>query len=506
MNIVLGPPGTGKTTKLLSLVRQYLTAGVSPDKIGYFAFTRRAATEAIDRACIEFKLTKRELPYFRTLHSLAFFQAGLNHNQIMNAEKYKEISEWLKIGSFYNDSSMQQTPYKDFGYGDKFLEIIGMSRILRQPLRKVYNESIVPLKTDWARVDYVSRGLKHFKNKFGLYDYTDMLEVFIDRNLSPKLEVLFIDEAQDLSPIQWEMVNLLIKNSDKVYIAGDDDQAIFRYAGADVQHFLNLQGEIILLDKSYRIPAKHHELSNQVIKKLVSRHEKPFAPKEEQGTIMWHSHSEKVDLSQGDWLLLSRTTRGALQIEEEVRRRGHLYIYNGSKSLDSKVIEAVKLWEHLREGGKITADQVRNIYKFMLLNAEVAYGQKTMPDGKEGIFYSMEELRQQHGLLHSLSWDEGLGKISKTDKAYLKACLRKGESLTREPRIRISTIHSAKGAEATNVLMLTDTMRRPYSMWRKINTFEEDEVRVFYVGLTRAQQNLHLVHPMFSQGFNLSGR
>ena len=72
MHIVLGPPGTGKTTKLLNLVEQYMQSGVPPDRIGYFAFTRRAATEAIDRACAKFNLTKKELPYFRTLHSLAF--------------------------------------------------------------------------------------------------------------------------------------------------------------------------------------------------------------------------------------------------------------------------------------------------------------------------------------------------------------------------------------------------------------------------------------------------
>jgi len=105
--------------------------------------------------------------------------------------------------------------------------------------------------------------------------------------------------------------------------------------------------------------------------------------------------------------------------------------------------------------------------------------------------------------LHTQPWDQGLGKIAERDKVYLKACLRKGEKLNQTPRLRISTIHSAKGAEATNVMLLTDVMRRPYSMWRKINTYEEDEARVFYVGLTRAKEKLHLVHPMFSQGYAL---
>ena len=106
-------------------------------------------------------------------------------------------------------------------------------------------------------------------------------------------------------------------------------------------------------------------------------------------------------------------------------------------------------------------------------------------------------------MLHSLPWDEGLGRISDFDKRYIKACLKKGESLTQEPRIRISTIHSAKGAKATNVMMLTDTMRRSYSMWRKFENEHYDEARVFYVGLTRAMENIHLIHPMFSRGYQI---
>ena len=503
MEIVLGPPGTGKTTKLLALVEEYLSSGVPPDKIGYFAFTRRAADEAITRAAKKFNLSKKELPYFRTLHSLAFMQAGLHTSQIMTPEKYQEVADWLKIGKFYTGSPTEQGPYKDFGYGDKFLELINISRILRQPLKQTYKDSIVPLKTDWARVEYVARGIEHWKTSYGLQDYAGMLELFIDRQLAPKLEVVFIDEAQDLSPIQWEMVHLLEQYCKICYIAGDDDQAIFRYAGADVNYFVGLEGNVTLLDKSYRIPGSHHDLSKKIINRVVGRREKIFEPREDTGEICWHRHSEEVDLGNGEWLLLSRTTRGAQQIEEEVRRRGHLYIYNGSKSIDSKVLEAVRLWEHLREGNRLTVDQVKLVYKQMLLNSQITYGCKTMPDGQEGVFYTLEDLQRDHGLLHSYPWDVGLGKISQRDRTYIKACLRKGESLTETPRIRISTIHSAKGAQATNVMLLTDTMRRPYSMWRKLDGYIDDEARVFYVGLTRATERLHLIHPMFSQGYSI---
>tara|TARA_R100001369_G_scaffold40461_1_gene66491 strand:+ start:5750 stop:7270 length:1521 start_codon:yes stop_codon:yes gene_type:complete len=504
MKIVVGPPGTGKTTKLLNLVESYIASGVSPDRIGYFAFTRRAATEAIERACIKFKLTKRDLPFFRTLHSLAFMQIGINHTQIMTQSKYKDVSDWLKIGNFFgSNDSQEQGPFKDFGYGDKFLEIINIARIMQQPLRQVYNLSNVPLKTDWARVDYVNRGLLRWKEVNELFDYTDMLETFCARKLAPKLEVVFIDEAQDLSPIQWQMVHLLEKNCKEIYVAGDDDQAIFRYAGADVDYFINLGGDVTILNQSYRIPSTHHELSQKVIERVVGRRPKQFNPRDDIGSIQWHRHSEEVDLSEQDWLLLSRTTRGARQIEEEVRRRGHLYTYNGSKSIDGKMLDAVRYWENLRQGHRLTGDQVRIVYKQMVLGEQVEYGHKTLPKGVDGDYYTLQDLQDFHGLLHSLPWDLGLGKIPENDRRYIKACLRKGESLTTEPRIRISTIHSAKGAQATNVMMLTDTMRRTYSMWRKFENEHYDEARVFYVGLTRALSNLHLIHPMYSRGYQI---
>ena len=46
---LFGPPGTGKTTKLLKYVKTFLKLGTPIDKIGYFAFTTKAANEAIDR-------------------------------------------------------------------------------------------------------------------------------------------------------------------------------------------------------------------------------------------------------------------------------------------------------------------------------------------------------------------------------------------------------------------------------------------------------------------------
>ena len=69
-----------------------------------------------------------------------------------------------------------------------------------------------------------------------------MISKFTEKDLSPTFEVVFIDEAQDLSFLQWQMVKSIWNKSKEVYLAGDDDQAIFRWAGADLNYFITLKG------------------------------------------------------------------------------------------------------------------------------------------------------------------------------------------------------------------------------------------------------------------------
>lgn len=503
MNIILGPPGTGKTTKLLTLVEEYLKKGVPPEKIGYFSFSRKAAQEAVLRATVKFGMSEKELVYFRTLHSLAYHALGVGKAGVMTRKDYQELADWLKLPGFAEVSVMSDGPFVDFGYGDKYLELINMARICCMPLRDMYNKSQVATKTDWSKIDYVNRGLQEYKRDAIKFDYTDLIETFLARNISPRLDVVFIDEAQDLSALQWRMVDQIVANSKEVYIAGDDDQAIYRWAGADVNHFINLEGNVEVLQQSYRIPASHHAISQRVISRVTNRRQKIFKPRSEDGIISWYRHSEEVDLSQGNWLLLARTKKGTDQIENEVRQRGFLYHYETGKGIGTDVIRAVTTWEALRSGKVVPAGDVRVVYRFMTLDEDVERGHKTLPNVDDNRLLDIDTLISDHGLLHKKPWHETMGKISESDQRYLKSCLRNGK-LEDQSRITISTIHGAKGTEADNVMLLTDCVRRNQGMWKRESYEEEDEVRVFYVGLTRAKNTLHLVHPMMSRGFNVS--
>ena len=88
VNIILGPPGTGKTENLLRIVDRELKDGTHPSAIAFVSFTTKATDEARSRAKIKFNLTDDDLPYFSTLHAFGKRQLGMTHSEVMNSNDY----------------------------------------------------------------------------------------------------------------------------------------------------------------------------------------------------------------------------------------------------------------------------------------------------------------------------------------------------------------------------------------------------------------------------------
>jgi len=484
--IVLGPPGTGKTTTLLKKVDSYLK-NTDPDKIGYFAFTQKAAHEARDRAIKQFNLTEDDLPYFRTLHSLAFRKLGLKKDQVMQPRHYKDLGKKLGFPVTYADYQEDQGGI--FTSDSEYLRIIQLAQLRNITPEQQFDlaEHTQDLERDQLRI--IHNELARYKKEYNLIDFNDMILNFIKSDLSPKFDVVFIDEAQDLSLMQWDMARSIWNRTTDAFIAGDDDQAIFRWAGADVDSFIALKGEYLPLTQSYRIPAKVHNLAMGIINKIRNRIDKNWEPKVNQGTLQRHFDIESIDMSTGDWLVLSRTRHMLTDIEESLYRKGLYYSNRYKRSNEQDLHEAATAWENGLKGQPLSYKQIINIAKFI---GPKHWHAKKIQGMAKGAFYNIDQLVNDYGLQVKTVWYEAFDNAGQTKVNYLRKMRKNGEKLNEKPRIELSTIHAAKGGEATNVVLLTDLTENTMQSYERN---PDDENRLFYVGATRTKENLHIIEP-----------
>ena len=135
----------------------------------------------------------------------------------------------------------------------------------------------------------MDKDLTNFKRDRHKLEYVDYFNSFLEMKNPPNLKYLFIDEAQDLSAHQWMVVDMIqyIAEPIETYIAGDDDQAIFRWAGADIEHFIKMAKSelnyVFPLTQSYRVPKSVHSLATKMAQSISNRIDKQYDPRDDEG-------------------------------------------------------------------------------------------------------------------------------------------------------------------------------------------------------------------------------
>jgi len=482
--IVLGPPGTGKTHTLLNKVDDYLKE-TDPDKVGYFAFTRKAANEAKERAMTKFNLSEDDLPYFRTLHSLAFKRLGINKENVMQRRHYEDLGQKINLPLDYNDYDEEETGL--FTTKSDYLRIINLAKLRNITVDQQFNLGEHNQDVEYDKLTIIANELDRYKKEYSLIDFNDMILDFVKSDKSPKFDVVFIDEAQDLSRMQWDMVNHF--NTQDSFIAGDDDQAIFRWAGADVDRFITQTGKLLHLTQSMRIPRSVHDFAMKIIERVSNRIHKEWKPKTVEGSVNMYESFEDVDLRSGEWMVLTRTRHMLDAIEETLKTRGLYFENKFKKSFEKDIQEAAIDWHSLLKGHLLSYKQLESIAKYM---GPGHWHKKKMKGMVKESYYGIDQLIKDYGLQVKTDWFHAFDDCSNDRKEYIRAMRRNGESLKDNPRIQLSTIHSVKGGEKQNVVLLTDLTHNTNKAYEKN---PDDENRLFYVGATRAKENLHVIQP-----------
>jgi superfamily I DNA/RNA helicase len=462
---IYGPPGTGKTEKLIRRAMAYIRIGTPINSIGYFAFTRKAAHEARDRMLSKNpQYKKKELRYFQTLHSLAFHTLGLREENVMQDYHYNDLGKILSI-RVNAKKDADASPY--LSCDNEYFQIIlkakekGIS-VWDEYCTGEHSSNVEPDLLKHIEVNY-----NQYKVNNNLIDFADMIKKFLSKpELCPSFNTVFIDEAQDLSPIQWDMYDLLKNNSKNVYLAGDDDQAIYGWAGADVDRFIKEPAEEKVLSKSRRIPIAVQEISEVITERIQGlRATKNYLPRNEQGLCSKINSLENVDLYNGKWLILTRTISRAKEICDLLKVKGLYHENKHRKSYDTK------------------------LYKAIINHSKWLNGEDIPDTGLEDI----KEYMGERELKKDLKWYECFDTASADEKIYIRLMLSNGEKLSNEARIKVSTIHAAKGGECENVILVLDNAKKIREATAHSIIKRDEEHRVWYVGCTRAKRNLYLM-------------
>lgn len=466
---VIGPPGTGKTKRLLDEVDKYLAKGISLNRIGYFAFTRNAAKEARNRFLEKNKdLTKKDTLYFKTLHSLAFHNLGLNQDNVMNELHYKAIGETCGIQIKY--ASYESNAWNGiFSSNSEYLNLINLSRVRRIDTLHQFDLNEHLSKVERDKLDTIDKEIIDYKKAYGLIDFTDMLDKFLKKgDIKGKLDVILVDEAQDLSKIQWDVLEKIEKDNEAdVWIAGDDDQAIFGWAGADVMSFIKWKAQEIPLQQSERVPSEIQKAALSIVGRIEGhRLNKKYYPKKEKGQITEVIKISDIDMSKGSWLILARTNSLLKEIPKMLKQKGLFFkTSDGKNSIRKNLYEDIEYWNKMRKN-----EEIPEIIEQRIL--------ERIKDKKPNL---------------KLEWYEAFNNEASDKIDYLRVLLANKEKIDKTPRITISTIHSAKGGEATNVILFLNETTNTIKAAKKSKAKKDEEYRVWYVAVTRSMQNLFLI-------------
>jgi len=495
---VYGPPGTGKTFTLIErILKKHLRLGTSAQDIAFISFTNKAVNTAKERAMEAFpELSSEDFKKFSTLHSYCrkYFQEEIfdQRNCLID---FALQEKFLKT----SDTRLADD---DFLYKDWSLGIYDKARNMMRDPEIVFKEE-----------SYKKDNLEVFKRKVSTYehykkdsfiDFTDMIERAIKEVNFGNLDILILDEAQDFTPLQWSVIFKIAKNAKRVYLAGDDDQAIYRWNGADPKYFTDyFPGQKIVLRKTRRFGKAIYEFSQIIRRGIIDSIDKDFTPLDKEGTIKRYLNFNQINFTdEGSWYIIARVNRVVNELRGKAKDAGLYFMDNkGNKSFSEKQWKAIQAWHKISKGDEITKLEAENMYKYIRQLTDIDFGSEKFwsnePDYKT---YKFIDLVEWCGL--DMDEEEGKKKwwwilrknFTPKQKIYFMRLLKRygTDQLNRDPNIIIDTIHSVKGGEADHVVIHS---KADYaSDYRRKNKKEKtDENRVYYTGATRAKRKLHLL-------------
>jgi superfamily I DNA/RNA helicase len=501
--IIPGPPGTGKTYHLTNhyLRKELEEYKTFPKKIAYITFSNAAAEEAKKRIGNLFPKfdIKKDFSYVSTMHTLGTRQLNIDTNiQLLKGEKwnafknFSQICKDMSFESFINESGMSQ-------YKNDHMKIIEYSRAKKISIADAAVELDKHHSVDIWLTEQIDEDLRNYKEQTEMIEFSDMIKQFIEKDKCPPLSAVFLDEAQDLNPLQWDMFFYIESKCERSYIAGDDDQTIYTFQGASEDIFINLKGDVDARVESRRVPKEVHKVALSILENIDNRMIKAWLPRNAEGKVYWDQSIENLNFNSGNWMIIARTNKMLYPIRDYLTSLNLRFDSKINDLLPNSLLEAYRIWIRLNQGATVGSDEAKKIYNYLTVKDNLVKHGYASGKSLDAVDYvDIDDLMMDHGLLVTGSWEQL--RIEDESKSYIKSLLNNGDDLLSKARIKVSTIHGVKGEECDNVVLFTDLEKIIYDSALKN---PDPEHRLFFVGVTRTKENLYIMQPTEEYSYSI---
>lgn len=493
---IYGPPGTGKTTTLLSMLRKELEAGTKIKDVAYLTHTRAGADEVRKRIGEQFSDQMiKDLLWFRTIHSACCKVQGITARETIGPHHRRLFEE--RYGYKIDGGSPLDADHLDLSW-DAALEIRSFATATMQDMEDIRRQRATDYRFIPDRFYRFLEDWDAFKKDVGMLDFVDQLNLYGGEAIPVK--TMIVDEAQDLSELQWDIIWKMAANCERVYIAGDDDQAIFDFIGASEYGFLDLEADNeVVLTHSHRVPATVGAFAQGIIARNDKRKDK---------AVEWSPHEGSVtrlpNLDSLEWrgdittFVLARHNKQCREVSDYLSDRGIPHSVNGKSVQRSPLANIAKTYLSLLAGEEVLpslvarlADQLdlkelsKDMRQLTKLRRPAVGAEKC-----EGIKFDTKDWT---AYLANGKWRD------LCDLRDLQAMLNTAGSIEiigQDPPVHVMTMHYSKGREADRVIVLTDCYKAP---WEALHNNPASEIRLCYVAATRTKKDLVIIWPETEQ-------
>jgi DNA helicase-2/ATP-dependent DNA helicase PcrA len=562
---LFGGPGSGKTTALLDRVEQLLADedDVEVRDVLVVSYTRAAAAEVRERLADRLGTTPRALRgNVCTMHAKAYDLLNLSRGDVVGEDDKAEFCEDYGLDFEDEYEGSRRRSARSTTLGNK---VIATSQWLQRTRRDVSDWYDVPFKwneeevrlppeiddkaqvgnkytptwsSDDDRLDLPEaiRAWRSWKGSHDLVGFADMLERVKQRSLLPNVDYLVIDEFQDITTLQYDVYAEWRPHMKRVLIAGDDDQVVYAWQGADPDLLLEEEvDEDVVLPNSYRLPSRILNVVNQEVSHIEKRQEKNLEPRKEGGTVNAQRNRSMLDLSREvrrtveatdeTVMVLFRARYQMFQFIDEFIDEGIPFqCLTDQRMWTDRVSEYVAGIEALDNDEPMTGLQARRLADMLV---DSAFG-----TGERDEFFDELDDREEEAEVDDIaemdiepelvrehvpfvpdppSAADMLRKVTSFQERSVRAYFASEYRGMDRDRVRVGTIHSAKGREADHIFVATDLTEKVVEQMAAtveqedkevpgdgtltkhtspVPTMTDNERRVFYVGMSRARERL----------------